>query len=198
MARQLRVWATVTGTLALVGVPAGLLWVWLAERPGYVVVEGRAHLLDPETQDLIAADGKLALVCLGVGLVLGVLAYWRAGRGNDLTLVLALASGGLLGSLVAWWFGHRFGLAAFTDAIATGADGTRVTGPLDLGAKGVLTLWPLASVLAFGVLEALDAARRLPASDRGETGTGEADEVGGGEFDLEAAPPGGDVDRREG
>ncbi|ROO83981.1 hypothetical protein EDD29_1491 [Actinocorallia herbida] len=197
MARQLRVWATLTGTLALVGVPAGLLWVWLAVRPEYIIVSGKAHLLDPETQDLIGADGRFAAVCAAFGLAAGALAYWRGGRGRDVALVLALGTGGLLGSFVAWWLGHRFGLAAFTRAVASGADGTRVLGPLDLQAKGVLTLWPLVSVIAFGVLEALDVARRLPAADGGQPGAGEADEVGGGEFDLEAAPPGGDVDGRE-
>ncbi|WP_460302504.1 hypothetical protein [Actinocorallia aurea] len=197
MARQLRAWAILTGTLALAGVPAGLLWVWLAVRPEYVVVSGQALLLDPETQDLIGADGRLAAVCAAFGLAAGLLAYWRGGRGRDVALVLGLTAGGLLGSLVAWWLGHRFGLAAFTEAVASGADGTRVRGPLGLHATGVLTLWPLVSVVVFGVLEALDAARRLPAADGGEPGPGDADQIGGGQFDLEAAPPGGDVDGRE-
>ncbi|MCD0450830.1 hypothetical protein LO762_16755 [Actinocorallia sp. API 0066] len=197
MARNLGIWAAVTGAVALVGVPVGLLWTRLADRPLYLVVDQRPHLLDPESETLITADGRFALLAVGAGVLTGLLAYWRGGRGADLSLVLGLFTGGVLGALLAWWLGHRFGLTAFTEAVATGADGTRVRAPLDLGARGVLTLWPLAAVAVFGVLEAIDAARRLPAADRGEPGPGEPDEVGGGEFDLQAAPPGRDVDGRE-
>lgn len=197
MGRQVRVWGVTTGVLALLGLPVGLLWSRLAERPEYVVVEGRPYPADSESEVLIGADGRLALLCAALGLVAGAVAYWRAGRGNDVPLVLGLVAGGLLGSLAAWWLGHRFGLDGFEQAVRTAADGTRVTGPLDLGATAVVTLQPLVAVIVFGMLEALDAAGRLrPAYHRGP-GPGEPQQVARGEFDLQPAPPGGDVDRRE-
>ena len=50
--------------------------------------------------------------------------------------------------------------------------------------------------------EALDVARResrrrAAAGYAGGGGPGQPDQVGGGQFDLQAPPPGGDVDRRE-
>jgi hypothetical protein len=195
--RHVRVWAATTGVLALLGVPMGLLWSRLAERPDYVVVGGRLYPAESESEVFIGADGRLALLGVLLGLVAGAVAYWRAGRANEVPLLLGLCAGGLLCSLVAWWTGHQFGLAAFEEAVRTAADGTRVTGPLDLGATAVVTLQPLVSVIVFGVLEALDAAGRLrPAYHRGP-GLGEPQQVLRGQFDLQPAPPGRDVDRRE-
>ncbi|GAA0968746.1 hypothetical protein [Actinocorallia libanotica] len=197
MRRHVRVWGVATGVLALLGLPAGLLWSRLADRPEYVVVGGRAYPADSESEVFIGADGKLALICVALGLVAGAVAYWRAGRAGEVPLVLGLCAGGLLGSLLAWWVGHRFGLTGFEQAVRGAADGTRVTGPLDLGATAVVTLQPLVSVIVFGMLEALDAAGRLRPAYHGGTGAGEPQQVGRGEFDLQPAPPGGDVDRRE-
>lgn len=197
MARQLRIWAAVTAALTLLGLPAGLLWSWLSDRAEYLVFEHRTLLVDPDTQALIGADGRLALICGVLGAVAGAVAYGYAGRRNEVALALGLAAGGLLGSLVAWQTGHLPGLAGFEHAVATAADGTRVRGILDLGARGVLTVWPLVAVTVFGVLEAIDLARRsYPAYGR-EPGPGQPHQVGGGQLDLQAAPSSGDVDRRE-
>ncbi len=197
MKRQVRIWGAVTGALALLGLPMGLVWAWLAERPRYVIVGHHPYPADADSEALIGADGRLAFVCVAVGLITGLTAYWLAGRWHEVPLVLGLVSGGLLGSLLAWWTGHRFGLSGFAETVRTAADGTRVIGPLDLHATAVVTLWPLVAVIAFGVLEALDVAGRLRPSYRGGPGSGEPQKVGGGEFDLQAAPPGGDIDRRE-
>ncbi|MEO3783508.1 hypothetical protein ABGB12_09270 [Actinocorallia sp. B10E7] len=197
MGRLVRIWGITTGVLALLGLVAGLLWSRLAERPEYVVVNGRAYPADSESEVLIGADGTLAAICVAVGLLAGAVAYWRAGRSNEVPLVLGLFAGGLLGSLLAWWLGHRFGLDGFEHTVATAANGTRVTGPLDLGATAVVTLQPLVSVIVFGMLEALDAAGRLRPAYHGGPGFGEPQQVRRGEFDLQAAPPGRDVDRRE-
>jgi hypothetical protein len=197
--RQVRVWGLTTGVLALLGIPAGLLWSRLADRPEYVVVGGRPYPADSESEVFIGADGSLAAICVVLGLIAGIAAYWRAGRDGEVPLLLGLFIGGLLGALAAWLLGHRFGLAEFEQTLRGAADGTRVTGPLDLGATAVVTLWPLVSVVAFGMLEALDAAgrTRLRPPYGGGRGAGEPQQVRGGEFDLQAAPPGRDVDRRK-
>ncbi|WP_344453131.1 hypothetical protein [Actinocorallia aurantiaca] len=197
MRRQVQIWGVVTGALALLGLPAGLLWSRLAERPEYVIVGGDTYPADSESEVLIGADGTLAAICVAIGLLAGAVAYWRAGRSNEVPLVLGLFTGGLLCSVLAWWLGHQFGLGGFEHTVRTAADGTRITGPLDLGATAVATLQPLVSVIVFGMLEAMDAAGRLRPSYQGGSGAGEPQKVRGGEFDLQAAPPGRDVHRRE-
>lgn len=197
MRRQVQIWGVVTGALILLGLPAGLLWSRLAERPEYMIVGGDAYPADSESEVLIGADGTLAAICVAIGLLAGAVAYWRAGRSNEVPLVLGLFTGGLLCSVLAWRLGHRFGLDGFEDAVRAAADGTRLTGPLDLRATAVVTLQPLVSVIVFGMLEAMDAAGRLRPSSQGGPGAGEPQRVRGGRFDLQAAPPGRDVDRRE-
>jgi hypothetical protein len=160
LVRQLRIWAVTAGVVAILGVPAGLLWAWISPRAGYVIVRHEAYLVDPESQVPIGTDARFALIGVVLGLVCGVVAYWRAGRRNEVPLVLGLTTGGILASLIAWGLGHRFGLSDFEHLTATGADNTRVDGPPSLGAHGVLLLWPLLAVVIFGLLESLDLAGR--------------------------------------
>jgi hypothetical protein len=160
LVRQLRIWAITAGVVAILGVPAGLLWAWVSPRTGYVVIRHGVYLVDPETQAPIGTDARFALIGVVLGLCCGVVAYLRAGRRNELALVLGLAVGGVLASLIAWGLGHRFGLSEFEHLSATGADNTRVEAPPSLGAHGVVFLWPLLAVVVFGLLESLDLAGR--------------------------------------
>lgn len=160
MVRQLRIWGVTAGVVAILGVPAGLLWAWISPRTGFVIVRHKAYLVDPESQAPIGTDARFALIGVLLGLACGVVAYWRAGRRNEVPLVLGLTTGGILASLIAWGLGHRFGLSNFEHLTATGADNTRVDGPPSLGAHGVLLLWPLLAVVIFGLLESLDLAGR--------------------------------------
>ncbi|GAA3233874.1 hypothetical protein GCM10010468_66680 [Actinocorallia longicatena] len=194
MARQLRIWAAATGALALLGVVAGLLWAWTAPRSPYLIYQHKAWMAEPDGESLISADGHLAVIVVILGLLSGGVAYLLAGRRNDLALITGLATGGAAGSLVGWAIGHRFGLAAFEEAVRTAPDGTRVDGALSLGAHGVVLLWPLAALIVFGLLESLDVARRSAPSDVGDLRAREGDEIGGAQLDLEPAPPRRDVD----
>jgi hypothetical protein len=160
LVRQLRIWAVTAGVVAILGVPAGLLWAWVSPRAGFVIISHKAYLADPESPVPIGTDARFALIGTVLGLVCGVVAYLRAGRRNEVPLALGLAVGGILGALVAWGLGHRFGLSNFDHLTATGADNTRVDGPPSLGAHGVLLLWPLLAVVIFGLLESIDLAGR--------------------------------------
>jgi len=192
----LRTCAVITLLVAVLGVPAGLLWAWLAPDVAYVVIRGRALPLDPEGQGPIAADGTFAIIAVVAGLVCGALAYLAGGRGNDIPLLLGLTAGGLAASLLAWRVGHQVGLAEYERAVRTARDGRTVTGVADLRATGVLVFWPLLAVAAYAVAELV--VRRLPgARDGGDLGAGEPEQVGGGQLDLQAAPAGRDVDGRE-
>ncbi|MGI5168880.1 hypothetical protein ACQEU3_31485 [Spirillospora sp. CA-253888] len=188
----MRTWAVVSALIALLGPLAGLLWAAVAPAVAYLVVRGEALPADPEGQGPIGIDARYALICAVAGLLCGVLAYLRGGRGNDVALLLGLATGGLAAALLAAYVGHRIGLSGFERAVAAAADGATVTGVAELRAQGLVVAWPLLAVAAYGVLELL--VKRLPAGDGGGRGAGEAEQVGGGELDLQAAPAGRDVD----
>jgi hypothetical protein len=160
MVGQLRTGAAATLIIALLGVPAGLLWIVLAPRTAYVIVGGKAFVSDPEAQTLITADGWFAVLAVVAGTLCGAVAYILAGRVGEMGLLGALALGGTAAALVAWRVGHQPGLAAFRQRLHTGHDGTAVKAALDLHAKGVAVLWPLLALVMFGLLEALDVAGR--------------------------------------
>jgi hypothetical protein len=199
---QIRIGVLTALVVAVLGVPVGLLWVAAAPRTTYLIAGGRALLADPETQTLIAADGWFAVLTAVAGLLCGVAGYILAGRLGELSLLPGLAAGGIAAAIASWRLGHLIGAPAFHHLLRTARDGTAAKGVLDLHAVGVVVAWPLAAVVAFGLLEALDLAGResrgrLPAGDPGGGRAGQPDQIGGGQFDLEAAPTSRDVDRRE-
>jgi hypothetical protein len=130
------------------GLLMGVLW-WavtplaqLEKRPTGVFSVGG----DAETS--IAADGWFAVI----GLVTGVVAALLAGvllRRHRLGVLLGLAAGGLLGSVVAWRFGVLLGPAGLAESSAAAAVGDRFEAPLELSAVGVLLAWPIAAVIAY-------------------------------------------------
>lgn len=193
--RTARIWAVTAAVVAALGIPAGPLWAAIAPAARYVVVRGQPFLVDPESQALIGTDGRYALIAVTAGVLCGIAAYLAGGRDNDVALLLGLAAGGVIAALLAWWIGHQMGMGGYNTALDEAADGTVVKGVPDLRAKGVLLFWPLASVVTYGLLEMFVA--RLAPRDRGDEGAGEADQVGGGQLDLESAPTGGDIDGRE-
>ncbi|MCO5999612.1 hypothetical protein [Actinoallomurus rhizosphaericola] len=202
MASRIRIGLLAALAITVLGVPIGLLWVAIAPRTAYQVSGGKGLLADPETETLIAADGWFAVLTVAAGLLCGVAAYVLAGRLGEQGLLVGIAAGGLAAAIVAWRLGHLVGQSGYRHALRTAGDGTLVHAPLGLHAYGVVLAWPLTAVVVFGLLEALDVANResrakLAAGDAGGGRPGQADEVGGGELDLEAAPTGRDVDRRE-
>jgi hypothetical protein len=202
MAGQLRIGVAATLVIAVLGIPAGLLWTAVAPRTTYVIAGGQAILGDPESQTLIAADGWFAVLTAAAGVLCGVVAYVLAGRLREIGLLAALGVGGTAAGLIAWWVGSLIGRSSFQHQIRTAHDGTTAKSALDLHAAGVVIAWPLIAVVVFGLLEALDVARResrgQPATgNAGDGGLGQPNQIGGGQFDLEAAPPRGDIDRGE-
>lgn len=131
----------------LVGPPLGLLWSQLAPRVEVQIVGEDANLTETYTDGFIAADaGFLAAVALA-GLVGGLLAWWF-GSAHGPAVVLALAAGGLVAAYVAMTLGQQVGVSALREAVAAG-EGGRFLLPLELKAKEALVGWPLASMLAY-------------------------------------------------
>ncbi|WP_241661506.1 hypothetical protein [Thermomonospora catenispora] len=190
--RGLRIWAVTTLSLAVCGLPLGLLWAAWAPPVRYVLLEDSVVLADPETQALIATDGRFAVIAAAAGLLSGALAYLAGGRDNDVPLVLGLGSGGLAGALLAWWAGHQTGPDDLGAALRAAA-GRAVEGPADLQATGVVVFWPLLAVAMYGFLEVVFG--RLAPRYAGHGGVDEPYQIPGVQFHLQAAPAGRDEDR---
>lgn len=200
MVRQLRITVLTIFVLGPAGIVAGLLWYWLSPDVPYLVLRGEAVPLDPEEAGLIGFDGVFAMIAVVAGLLSGVIGYLAGGRRYDVALLAGLAAGGVVAALIAWRIGHQIDLGSFQQAVRSAPEGKRITGVADLRARGVLTLWPLFAVATYGLLEALEVRRRPAESAAGDErtlGSGQPDQVGGGELDLQAAPTGGHVDGRE-
>ncbi|RCG22157.1 hypothetical protein DTL70_16530 [Streptomyces diacarni] len=160
--RELREAAVCAVAVAVVGIAMGLLWLWLAPRvPLYN--NGEVVLFkDPEGEQAIGAEGVFALLGLAFGAVSGLVLFAVRRRGG-VGLVVGLALGGLLGSVLAWrvgvWFGPETDLPAAARAAGKGAT---FDAPLELHAYGMLLAWPVAATLVHLVTTALFGPRETP------------------------------------
>ncbi|MFF8968036.1 AAA family ATPase [Streptomyces sp. NPDC014995] len=163
MKTELREAAVVTVLVALAGVLLGLLWVWLAPRVPLVgdVVDGEwvVYFKDTEGEQAVGVDGMFTLLAMAFGAVSALAAFaWR--RRGSVPLVVALAVGGLLGSLVAWRLGVWLGSVGDVLAQAKAAGrGVTFSAPLKLGAKGALLAWSVAALVVHLGLTALFGPR---------------------------------------
>ncbi len=156
--------AVITVGVAVVGVLLGVLWWWLAphvplvgdvdEQGGWVV-----YLKDTEGEQAVGVDGTFTLLALAFGSVSALAVFlWR--RRGGVPLVVGLALGGLLGSLLAWrvglWLGPTSDVLAHAKSVGKGVT---FSAPLKLGAKGALLAWSLAALLVHLGLTALFGPR---------------------------------------
>lgn len=139
--------AIVALLVTVAGLLLGLLWVWLAPRVPLISDGSTVFLNDSEGEEAIGADGTFALLALAFGLVSALAVFFFRKRGG-VPLVLALAVGGLLGSLVAWRLGVWLGPSDDVVAAAKKAGkGVTFDAPLKLAAKGALLAWPVAAMV---------------------------------------------------
>ena len=132
--------------LALCGVPAGLLWLWLAPRARFEVVEGGAVPVGrPSAELLVADDAVLVLVLAGLGLLAGGVA-WAMRRRRGVAVLLATALGTAVAGLLAWQLGEL--LAPGPTAAQLADVGARVTTGLRLSSPPALAVAPF---IALGV-----------------------------------------------
>ncbi|MDX2702673.1 ABC transporter permease [Streptomyces sp. PA03-6a] len=145
--RELKSGALTAVLVAVAGVVLGLLWLWLAPRIP-LVSDGKAvYLKDTEGEQAIGADGVFVLLGLGIGVLTGVVVFWRNRRGG-VGVVLGMAVGAVLGSLLAWRLGTWLGPTSDLIAHARAVGAKKVfDGPLALQAKGALLAWPIGAVL---------------------------------------------------
>ncbi|MGW0789345.1 ABC transporter permease [Streptomyces sp. NPDC002911] len=157
---ELRQGAVIAAVLTVTGVVLGLLWLWLAPRVPLVSDDTAVFLKNSEGEEAIGADGTFVLLGLACGLVSAVAVFLFRRRGG-IPLVVGLALGGLLGSLLAWGIGTWFGPAS--DVVAHAKEvgkGVTFDAPMELHAVGAAMLaWPVAAMIVHLGLTALFGPR---------------------------------------
>lgn len=152
--------ALIAGLLTVAGAALGLLWLWLAPRVPLVSDETAVFLKNSEGEEAIGADGTFVLLALAFGLVSAAAVFLFRRRGG-IAPVIALALGGLLGSLLAWGIGTWFGPTA--DVVGHAREvgkGVTFDAPLKLHAVGAAMLaWPIAAMIVHLGLTALFGPR---------------------------------------
>ena len=149
--------------LAVAGLAAGGLWIWLAPRADYRVTGTGVEAVgaDPSPELFMADDTVFVLIFAGLGPLAGLAVWLHRRRRGALTLG-ALATGMLAAGVVAWQLGEWVGPAP-TDAELADA-GHTVTTALSLGATAALAVGPFVAVLTY-----LVATARTSRADLGRT-----------------------------
>ena len=154
--------------LAVAGIPAGLLWVWLAPRARFEVVDGGAVPVGhPSAELLVADDSVLVLVLAGLGLLAGGIA-WAMRRRRGVATLVATAVGTALAAVLAWQLGEL--LAPGPTAAQLGDVGTRVTTGLDLSSLPALAVAPFTALLVYVVAALFAGADDLGRRDGSSSG----------------------------
>ncbi|MER6087894.1 AAA family ATPase [Streptomyces bluensis] len=159
MKTEVREAAIITVGVALAGVLLGVLWWWLAPHVPLVSDGEAVYLRDTEGEQAVGVDGTFTLLALGFGAVSALVVFLVRRRGG-VPLVVALAVGGLLGSVLAWrlgvWLGPEQNVVARAREVG---NGVTFSAPLKLGAKGALLAWPFAALVVHLGLSALFGPR---------------------------------------
>jgi Protein of unknown function (DUF2567) len=178
--RELIAGSYLVAGLAVLGAVLGVLWQWWSPPGplGYVVAP---RAIQPaESEAFIAADGRFALICASTGLVAG-LAAWSHKPSRGPVTALALAVGGMLGSLLTDLVGHLLGGGS-----SDGKQGTILHElPLSVHMRGLLLLEAALAVLVYGLCVSFAAADDLGRPDKPSVRV--ADEMQFGAGDRNAA-----------
>lgn len=159
---QLRAAAFVFAGLAVAGCVLGPVWSWWSP-PGPLGERIPAGIIADETEAFIAADGRFAVLTVGVGVVAAVLAWFvRSARGP--WLVAALGLGGLAGALLTDVVGHAVRGGGTTVPVAAGI-GRIAHLPLQVHATGLLLFEGAVAALVYGLFVAFAASDDLGRAD---------------------------------
>ncbi|MDQ0796886.1 ABC transporter permease [Streptomyces sp. B1I3] len=198
--RELLQGTVITVLLTAAGLALGLLWLGLAPRVPLISDDTAVFLKNSEGEEAIGADGTFVLLALAFGLVSAAAVFFFRRRGG-IPLVVGLALGGLLGSLLAWGIGTWFGPTS--DVVAHAKEvgkGVTFDAPLKLHAVGAAMLaWPVAAMLVhLGLTAAFGPRDPEPewgvpygAGYGGGVGAGDAEAAFGPAHGSAPAEPGG-------
>lgn len=158
----------VVAALAVLGVLGGVVWHLVAPRTELIFDGGVANFVGPAPAQPVAADGWFAVIALVSGIVTGSLTQAFLSRQMP-GAVVGLAVGAALASVLMWRVGHWFGAAAYIAAVHAVQDGQHLYAPLDVRAKGVLVLWPLAATLTVFIAAVTESFQNRSSRGRAET-----------------------------
>jgi LPXTG-motif cell wall-anchored protein len=161
---DLRVALLTVLALAVSGLAAGGLWVWLAPRAEYRVTATGLEPIGaaPSPELFMADDGVFVLLLAGLGLLAGTVVWLLRRRRGALTLS-ALATGMLAAGVIAWQLGDWTGPAPTRAELAR--VGATLTTPLSLNATAALAVGPFAAVLVYLVATVLTSQDDLGRGD---------------------------------
>ena len=162
-ARELRSAALVVVGSAIAGIPVGVVWWLVAPLVPIVKRADGLYRIGESNESAVAADGWMAILGVAAGIVVALVVY-LASRPGRVGPLLALAVGGVLGSVVAWRTGHLLGPGDLVPAARALPVGGRLSAPLDVSAYGVLLTWPMAAVITYFAVAA-GAETGAPAAD---------------------------------
>ncbi|NDI47589.1 DUF2567 domain-containing protein [Goekera deserti] len=144
---DLRTAAGVVLVLAVLGGPAGLLWLWWAPRADFRITDTGPVAIGDVSSELLAGDDSVYLFVLaGLGLLAGA-ATWALRRHRGVPVLVALALGMVAASVVAWQVGERLGAGPSPEELVD--VGRRVTTALELNAIAALAIGPFLAVLVY-------------------------------------------------
>jgi hypothetical protein len=148
----------VVSAMGLVGAVGGLVWLWLAPRVKIRLDAEGGTYVDPSLRQYIDADVWYAGISLVIAIAAAVV-VWRRLQQIPTAAVVALALGGGLASVALWLVGQHWGQLD-RGAVRAGKNGDIVSDSLDLGARGLLGLLPVAAVATWLVLDLVAQWRR--------------------------------------
>lgn len=142
------------GALAVAGLPAGLLWWLLAPRADFrITSDGPTPIGNPSDELLVADDVIFTLIVAGLGLLAGLILWWRRGF-RGVAAVVALALGTLAAGVLAWQLGELLGPGPSSAALRH--VGATVTTGLHLASLPALAIGPAVALLVYFIAAALN------------------------------------------
>lgn len=132
----------------LVAAPVGLLWAAMSPKVSVVLAGSSVTLATPDNSAFIAGDGYFLGIVFVVGLVVGALGWWVAGRQHGPGVVLGLTAGGLLAAYVAARTGALVEEATAREAVLAGRSGV-VDLAVRLRASEAMLAWPVGALIGF-------------------------------------------------
>jgi len=131
---------------AVLGCLAGWLWSVWADPALFVVTRDNAVMGEVEAGRQFGADVVYSAIAVVAGLVAGSVMGWRYPRvGWLLPVVVTVASGAA--ALLAWKLGMALGPPDPRATLSEAAVGATVPERLDVHARGLLLLWPIAALV---------------------------------------------------
>lgn len=169
MAQHLRHAAAAALLAVVCGPLLGTLWWAVAPTISYEVRDDGVFANPDAPNDWFGADGWFLVLGAALGLVLGLVTFWRRGD-HPVGSLIGMAVGAAGAAGLARWIGGILGPATVADQLEGAATGDLLMAPLDVSALGVLVVPALVAVTGFAAMVASAGAAATIAVSPSETG----------------------------